>query len=249
MLIRYSEQRGWIFFSIAILAVSIFVYVAYCYLDPLGPRGGSWVGLAFGILGLSLMVFCGLLTPRKKLRALPLGKATFWMKGHIWFGLLTLPIILFHSGFDIGGPFTIALMVLLVICYLSGIYGLILQQFLPRLLLSSGSVEMIYERMDAVLESLAESAEALIKKCCGPLNKPLAANLSVLSGPDNGTWVILPELGVFKFGKEAGLPVPITDSGIAPRHFEIRCDKEKYEISAVEGCEVKVNDETVVNGG
>jgi hypothetical protein len=188
-----------------------------------------------------MMVFAGLLTPRKKLRTLPLGKATFWMQGHIWLGLLTLPMILFHSGFGFGGPYTQVLMWLFLGCYASGIYGLIVQQIVPRILLSRTTQEMIYERIDPLVDSLAKSGEAAVKKCCGVFDKPLSAHLSVISGPDNGTFILLPEVEVFVFGREANLPTPLTDPAVAPRHFEIRHKHGKYSLTVNPGCVASVD--------
>ena len=40
---------------------------------------------------------------RKKLPIWRVGRAQTWMRGHLWLGLLSFPLILFHAGFAFGG--------------------------------------------------------------------------------------------------------------------------------------------------
>src|SRR5213593_4459222 len=51
------------------------------------------------------------------------------------FGVVGFALILYHAGFGWGGTLTLALMVLFTIVIASGIYGVILQQFMPRLMM------------------------------------------------------------------------------------------------------------------
>ena len=97
-------------------------------------RGGSALGLAFGIVGSAFMIFAGLLAGRKKVPVWRVGRAQAWMRGHLWLGLLSLPIIFFHAGFRFGGPLTSVLMVLLIIVVASGIFGAVLQHYLPNMI-------------------------------------------------------------------------------------------------------------------
>ncbi|PYN69484.1 MAG: hypothetical protein DMD90_02765, partial [Candidatus Rokuibacteriota bacterium] len=75
----------------------------------------------------------GLLGARRKVPTWRLGRATTWMKGHLWLGLLSYLLILYHSGLAWGGTLTLVLMLLFTIVIASGIYGVLLQQFMPRL--------------------------------------------------------------------------------------------------------------------
>src|SRR5206468_12140304 len=49
-----KTQRVWALASLAILTLSAFVYVLYTLEAPQGPRGGSAVGLTFGVIGFTL---------------------------------------------------------------------------------------------------------------------------------------------------------------------------------------------------
>ena len=80
------------------------------------------------------MLFAGLLAARKKLPVWRLGRAQSWMRGHLWLGLLSLPMILFHGGFRFGGLLTSMLMILLIIVVASGLFGAALQHYMPNVM-------------------------------------------------------------------------------------------------------------------
>ena len=138
------------------------VYAAYALRTPGGPRGGTVIGLAFGIAGYAVMLFEGLLGARKKVPVWRLGRASTWMRGHLWLGLLTVPLILFHAGFAFRGALTSVLMVLLAIVVMSGVLGAILQHYLPRTITARVPMETIYEEIPHVREQLREEAEQLV---------------------------------------------------------------------------------------
>jgi len=97
------SHRGWALASLALTAVATAAYVLYVRSRPYGASGGSWPGLAYGVVGTTCMIAAGLLAGRKKVRTWRLGPARAWMQLHIWLGLLAVPLILFHSGFSLGG--------------------------------------------------------------------------------------------------------------------------------------------------
>ena len=135
MLIDRSH-RSWIIACLVVLAAATAIYVPYVRHALNGPSGGSAVGLTFGVVGSALMLFAGALGARRKVPTWQIGRGTFWMRGHIWLGLLSFPLILFHGGFRLGGPLTAVLMILFGIVIVSGILGLLLQQVMPRLMLT-----------------------------------------------------------------------------------------------------------------
>ena len=105
-------HRPWSVTSAAVFVLAGIGYAWYAAGSPSGPRGGSAAGLAFGIAGYALMLFAGLLGARKKVPTLRIGRAQTWMRGHLWLGLLSFPLILFHGGFAWRGPLTAVLMLL-----------------------------------------------------------------------------------------------------------------------------------------
>ncbi len=158
-----KTHKSWFAASLVIFGVATAVYVPYAAHSPSGPRGGSAVGLTFGIVGSAFMVFAGLLAARKKVPVWRLGRAQSWMRGHLWLGLLSLPIIFFHAGFKFGGPLTSVLMVLVIIVVASGVFGAALQHYLPRVMTAQVPGETIFEQIDHVREQLAAEADQLVQ--------------------------------------------------------------------------------------
>ena len=151
------------------LVVSAIVYVIYALHAPQGPRGGSAIGLLFGVIGFNFMIFAALLGARKRVPTWRLGRAQAWMRGHLWLGLLSFPLILFHGGFHFGGSLTRLLMWLFGFVWISGILGAALQHFMPRFQTAQLPMETIYEQIDRVRGQLGEEAGQLVEETCSAL--------------------------------------------------------------------------------
>jgi hypothetical protein len=136
---------------------------------PEWPTGGSRPGLVFGILGGLLILFEFALWGRKKLRAWRIGRVQSWMIAHIWLGLLTVPLLIYHSGFRWGGSLSTILMLLFLIVIVSGVYGLILQQVIPTRMLNQVPAETIHSQIDRTVRFMVDDANRLISVTCGPL--------------------------------------------------------------------------------
>src|SRR5215813_2929500 len=133
--------------SLLILATSFALYLYELWSSPQGARGGSAIGLLFGVLGFAFMIYAAALGARKRVPTWRLGRAKAWMRGHLWLGLLALPLILFHGGFHFGGPLTRVLMWLLIITVTSGLFGAGLQHSVPRIMISDVLLETIYDEI------------------------------------------------------------------------------------------------------
>jgi hypothetical protein len=164
-----KTQRGWALASLAVLAISAVVYVLYSFESPQGPRGGSTIGLIFGVVGFGLMIFAALLGARKRVPTWRVGRAQAWMRGHLWLGFLAMPMILFHGGFHFGGTLTRALMWLLIVTVFSGVFGAALQHYVPRVMTSDVPLETIYDEINRVRTLLREEADRAIESICGSL--------------------------------------------------------------------------------
>ena len=170
---RLRGHVGWCAGTLLIGAVAAAFYWHYQRTIPGGPRGGSWQGLLFGIVGSLLMLFCGLFSWRKRHpRRVWLGSAQTWLKAHIWLGLLSVPLILFHSGFRFGGLADQLLMVVLAAVILSGLVGLTLQQYLPAAIKSGVAAETMYQQTAEVCRRLRSAADEELSARCGSLFEP-----------------------------------------------------------------------------
>jgi hypothetical protein len=116
--------------ALATLALAFLAMIGYAMI-PTEATGSSWPRLSFGIVGTVLMVFAGLLPLGKKLAKWKIIKLPTMQKGHIWLGMLSLPLVLIHGGFRLGGFLSTALIVVLIVIFLSGVLGLLFQHLLP----------------------------------------------------------------------------------------------------------------------
>jgi hypothetical protein len=155
-------HRGWMYATAALFLASAALYAWYAASTPGGPRGGTAIGLAFGISGYALMLFAGLLGVRKKVPVWRIGRTSTWMRGHLWLGLLSLPLILFHAGFAWRGPLTAFLMLLMFIVILSGITGAALQHYVPSMITAEVPLETIYEEIPHIRQQLRDEADELV---------------------------------------------------------------------------------------
>jgi hypothetical protein len=167
MLIDKTHRR-WIVTAAVVAAASAVAYVLYAQRAD-APSGGSAIGLAFGVAGFGLMVYAGLLGARKKVPVWRLGRAQTWMRGHLWLGLVSFPLIVFHAGFTFGGGLTLVLMWLFTIVIVSGVWGAWLQHTLPRRMMRDVPMETIYEQIEHVRAQLLMEADTVVAEACGKL--------------------------------------------------------------------------------
>ena len=168
-------HRKWFVGSAVALAVATAVYIPYALRAPQGPRGGSALGLTYGIAGFLFMLFAGLLGLRKKFPVWRVGRAQSWMRGHLWLGLLSLPLILFHGGFHFGGTLTRVALWLLIITVASGVFGAVLQNYVPHIMTTDVPLETIYGEIKHVRKSLREEADKAVESLCGSMGFSRAA--------------------------------------------------------------------------
>jgi hypothetical protein len=126
-----------------------------------GNFGATPLGLAFGTLALLIFLFAVLLGWRRSHPTWKVGRMQVWLKAHIWLTILTLPLVLFHCGFRVGGPMTQILFWLYALVMVSGFLGLALQQVMPRLMRNYLPEEIIFDEIPFVLGQILAQAEAM----------------------------------------------------------------------------------------
>jgi hypothetical protein len=167
-------HKKWIV-GAAVLAIgAIAVHAFVTWNSPARITGGSTIGLWYGVIGSALMIFAGLLSALRKVPSWWwIGSRQAWLRGHIWLGLLSAVFIMCHSGYHWGGLLEKALWVVLIAILITGIYGLIIQQFLPRLMARRIPCEAPYEQIPHLCRVLNGRAEELIEALeLWPLGSP-----------------------------------------------------------------------------
>jgi hypothetical protein len=156
-----STHWPWLIGTLTALSILTASFIVYAALSHGHARGGSLPGLAYGAAGYGLMLYAALLGLRKKVPVWRIGKAQTWMRGHLWLGFLSLPLILFHCAFTWKGPLASLLMILLFITVGSGLIGAALQHYIPKLMTRSVPMETIFEEIPHVRRQLCAEADEL----------------------------------------------------------------------------------------
>jgi hypothetical protein len=126
------------------------------------PQSSSPLGVTLGLVAAVIVLFEMALLPRKWLRGKRLGATRVWMRWHIWLGIACLPVVLVHAGFAFGGPLTTATLALFLGVTASGVWGLLMQQWLPQKLLEEVSGETVASQIDFLGEYHAAEATRLV---------------------------------------------------------------------------------------
>ena len=228
-------HRGWAA-GTGTAAVAATAAYTWSRAGAIGPfSGGSPLGLMFGIAAFLLMIVAALLPARRRLRSWRVGRAQTWMRGHLWLGTLSVPLVVLHAGLGIGGgSLTRTLMILLAVVTVSGVVGVALQQIVPRTLMEQVPMETIYEQIGHVRRQNVEEADLIVATLLGvkPVANPhasseerAAAVLSAITATEAsgapGTGVVrefhLEQLRPFLVG--AGAAHPFADAGASHRAF------------------------------
>jgi hypothetical protein len=126
------------------------------------PKPSSPFGVVLGLVLAAIVLFEMLLTPRKWLRGRRLGKARTWVVVHVWLGLISLPVVVLHSGFGFGGPLAAWTLGLFLAVIASGIYGLCLQQWLPEKIIADVPNETVASQVDFAITKHVAEAERIV---------------------------------------------------------------------------------------
>jgi len=157
------RQSPWALGTGIAAALLLGVYVVYATLAPNGARGGSLMGLFFAALGTGVIVFECLLSLRKRYPASPLGRVKTWVSAHVWLGVLSFLLIMMHSGFHWGKGLSGILMGLFAVILASGIFGVALQNYIPRRMTELVPHETIYEQIPTVIRGLRTEADERVE--------------------------------------------------------------------------------------
>ena len=163
-----QTHKSWLWGSLIGLGVATAIYIPYDHYTLGGARGGTLIGITYGLVGFGFMIFAGLLSLRKKFPVWRIGRTSRWMRGHLWLGLLSYPIILFHSGFSFGhGLLTWWMMLIFTIVIVSGVFGAALQHFMPRFMTREVPYETIYAEIPVIRSQLLDEADVKVAEVTG----------------------------------------------------------------------------------
>lgn len=160
MLLTTRESARWRLWVFSFFLVLTVVYVVYQLRQF--PHGGSWTGIGFGILATLLIVLLLWYGVRKRQYGSRWGTMETWLQSHVYLGLLSLVVVLYHSGFRFQDKVAVAALVVLALVVLTGLFGAILYTTVPRMLTDvqgDATAEEISGEVQRFTRSMARLAE------------------------------------------------------------------------------------------
>jgi len=184
-----AKQRPWIVATSLLAVAATVVYFVDAPRHLTGPSGSTAVGLTLGIIAYGIMLFCAALGLKRRVPHWRLGRAQTWLRAHVWLGLLIVVLVALHAAFALGGPFTAALWVMLILVTVSGLVGIFIQQSIPRVLLHSlrplpsMNPESPAQQVKEMIADCSAQAEKTVIQYAGSLDKPAPVMPAVVAAP------------------------------------------------------------------
>jgi hypothetical protein len=120
------------------------------------PHGGTPIGIAYGVAGTLAILALLYFGVRKRSYRSTWGTLESWLQAHIYLGLLTAVVILFHTGFRFRDQVAVAAFATLLAVVASGLLGTFFYASVPRRL-SAVESELTPAELAAQLGQLAEA--------------------------------------------------------------------------------------------
>ena len=121
-------------------------------------RPQLWLGWLLLLMVLKLAAY----RLRKSIPVFPLGSSSTWLQVHIYVGILSLPVLMLHTGGRLPfGMIEAPLGTIFLLVFLSGVLGLLLTRLIPARLSDRGE-EVLYERIPTFIRQIREKAEATV---------------------------------------------------------------------------------------
>jgi hypothetical protein len=160
-LLLTPKKPAWFTASLALTAAALLVYAAWAWWTPW--RAGRAGGLTFGTIAALVFLVDGLYPLRRRLLAWPFGTAQRWLQFHIYGGVIAMVCVFIHVGFrwprgTMGGW----LLGLSAWTTATGLLGVALQKWIPRLIAGTLRVEALAARMPELTARLAAQADGVM---------------------------------------------------------------------------------------
>lgn len=146
-------------------------------------------GITYGSLALGFLIGATSYGIRRRVvrftKKFGIGKKHSWLQFHMYGGTLFLLLVLMHSGFRVPtGSLTWWLWFSSIWVTVSGLIGVLLQKWIPKILTSGISTEINYARIPQLIQEIRDQAESLVQSCGDLVNDFYKKNLAFsLTGP------------------------------------------------------------------
>jgi cytochrome b561 len=143
----------------------------YFYLQSVNPLHKANFILVYGILGIVAIIFLTIYIIRKNTYRYRHGSMHSWLQAHIYIGIISLVLVVMHSGFNFTGVFSIYLLILFFLVIISGIIGFLIYNDVPRSLAKYGRDVKPDEEIVNSMENYLKEADNLVSKTSDEFKK------------------------------------------------------------------------------
>lgn len=200
---RWVQRPEWLAGFLAAVGLLLLIFVAGARISGVDP-GNAW-GRTYGTLAALLMVAAALLGVRRRQMARAWGRTQTWVQLHVYGGTLFLLLGLLHAPGWPDSGLGQALVILSLWVVVSGLLGVALRKWIPRVLTSGLSFEVLWER----IPEMSREVERRAREAVAGASRPLA---------DFYRRRIAPRLGTPRFRPRAFLD----PAGVDPRRVRER---------------------------
>ena len=183
----FAIHRGWLLTTSGMMLFFGALYYWRGYLPFLADEKTSLY--TFGLLGFGLILFLSNYASRKYIFLWFGGKLRLWLLAHVYLSLLAGFLILLHSGFRFGSPWSGGTAILLLLMLLTGLIGLAIYTAIPSALADFDSILLpseLREMVDAQMARLEQLASLTPK-----LHALVAAERTAKADLEMSTWSLL----------------------------------------------------------
>ncbi|NIR49099.1 hypothetical protein GWO43_11605 [candidate division KSB1 bacterium] len=178
---KWVQSPKWFWTFVIASGICLLVFIANLFFADIHP-GTIW-GLGYGIAATVLMLGVALFGVRRRIvrftKKFGAGRAQNWVQFHVYAGTLFLLLMFMHTGFQLPtGTLMWWVFILSIWVCFSGLFGVFLQKWIPKILTSGLSVEAIYERIPELTNEIREKTEDLIKLCTDPVKDFYRKNMA-----------------------------------------------------------------------
>lgn len=135
------------------------------------PRGGTFSGVAFGILAFLITIFLMMYKARKHIYHLELGPMSAWLTAHVYLGVIAGALVFMHMGFHLSGTFGGIMFALFALTIGSGVAGSLIFKLTPISLMKDGREMMTRDILREKIAKCLHDADNDLQSASEPFKK------------------------------------------------------------------------------
>jgi len=154
---QFVQSPQWFWTFVLSLSICVLAYLVNAIFFEVRPNT-PW-GLTYGALAALLMFGAAFWGIRRRSMSFSPIRSMQWVQFHVYGGALAFVLVLMHIGFRWPqGGLNIWLLILTLWVTISGLFGVLLQKTIPRILTSGLALEVNYNRIPVLITELHQRA-------------------------------------------------------------------------------------------